>query len=54
MDYWMVACSVFLYIAILGVTIRICRGQFDLLVVVRDGYPWAGTVRWLPGLPCRV
>jgi hypothetical protein len=25
MAYWMVACSVYLYIAILGATVRICR-----------------------------
>jgi len=27
MAYWMVTCSVYLYIAILGANIRICRGQ---------------------------
>ena len=27
MAYWMLACSVYLYIAILGANVRICRGQ---------------------------
>jgi hypothetical protein len=27
MAYWMVACSVYLYIAILGANVRICRRQ---------------------------
>ena len=31
MAYWMVACSVYLYIAALGVTVRICREDGYLL-----------------------
>jgi hypothetical protein len=27
MAYWMVACSVYLYIAILGANVRICRDE---------------------------
>jgi hypothetical protein len=44
MAYWMVACSVYLYIAILGVNVRICRRQRRALLTRHDG-----TSAMLPG-----
>jgi hypothetical protein len=42
MAYWMVACSVFLYIAIFGTNIRICR------------IPWrTARMTWLVAVPRR-
>jgi hypothetical protein len=44
MAYWMVACSVYLYIAILGANVRICRVECVRHKLRQDCSGWAGLI----------
>ena len=54
MAYWMVTCSVYLYIAILGAKVRICRGQGGCQLEGSSGQRVTGvTIMPTPGTATR-